>query len=62
MLGRPFWAFRFGNCSNGGNDGFFARTFNNVAANAGWNNGASVLSCSGITIQMPPTFLHLRRL
>ena len=34
-------SLRFGNCNDGLNDGLWARTLNNVAANAWWNYGAS---------------------
>ena len=43
VTGTPFPAvsLRFGNCNDGLNDGLWARTLNNVAANAWWNYGAS---------------------
>ena len=34
-------SLRFGTCNDGLNDGLWARTLNNVAANAWWNYGAS---------------------
>ena len=35
-------SLRFGNCNNGANAGVWARNLNNAAANAWWNNGASL--------------------
>lgn len=42
-------SFRFGDCSVGGADGFFARTFDIVAAYAWWNGGASLLQAQPAT-------------
>ena len=36
-------SLRFGHCDNGANDGLWARPLGGVAANAGWDNGASKL-------------------
>ena len=43
VTGTPFPAVSllFGNCNDGLNDCLWARTLNNVAANAWWNYGAS---------------------
>ena len=38
----PAVSLRFGNVNNGANDGLWARTLNDVATNARWNNGASL--------------------
>lgn len=40
----PAVSLRFGNCNNALNCGLWARTLNNAAANAWWNNGASLES------------------
>lgn len=38
----PAVSLRLGNVNNGANDGLWARTLNDVATNARWNNGASL--------------------
>lgn len=39
----PAVSLRFGRCDDGAHDGLWARALNAVAADAGWNSGASKL-------------------
>ena len=47
-------SLRFGDCNNGLNAGLWARTLNDVAANAWWNNAASLISTKTRYTQMLP--------